>query len=244
MQPNNENHASAADSALHIRHNIALYHRDHMRFNATLLLEIAADISREANRLKVFGDYWQREAEPLATAPFDTSHPRSTAAGCGDLSPLSAVAGAGILFMEGLGEPEEIRVLKEKLRYRGEQFVDKGQWLVDIMAVIWKQDLELLDPATVAAWPWVSVISNTWRGAKQRLTAGKLLLTARDYLEQVDFTPAAIRKNRAASGKLLLSAAWAMDAAATLFCENTSSLTYDDPEMIRYLTFFENAASR
>ncbi|QDC36358.1 hypothetical protein [Sphingobium fuliginis] len=146
--------------------------------------------------------------------------------------------------MEGLGEPEEIRVLKEKLRYRGEQFVDKGQWLVDIMAVIWKQDLELLDPATVAAWPWISVISNTWRGAKQRLTAGKLLLTARDYLEKVDFAPAALRKNRAASGKLLLSAAWAMDAAATLFCENTSSLTYDDPEMIRYLTFFENATSR
>src|SRR3712207_3351095 len=121
MQPNDQSPA-ARESTLHTRHNIALYHRDHMRFNSTLLLEVAADLSREANRLKVFGDYWQRAEEPPATRAFDTSHPRATAAGCGDLSPLSAVANAGILFMEGLGEPEEIRVLKAKLKFRGEQF--------------------------------------------------------------------------------------------------------------------------
>lgn len=244
MQPNDHSPAADENSALHTRHNIALFHRDHMRFNATLIIEMASDLSREAAKLKVFGDYWQREPDPVYTRPFDTSHPSATAAGCGDLSPLSAIPNAGILFMEGLGEPEEIRVLKGKLKFRGEQYRDKGQWLVDIMAMIWKQDLELLDPATADAWPWVSVISNTWRGAKQRLAAGKLMLTALDYLEMIDFTPAALRKNRAASGKLLLSAAWAMDAAATLFSQNNASLTYDDSEMIKYLAFFENVQPR
>jgi len=237
MQPTDQSF-DPVESALHTRHNIALYHRDHMRFNATLLLEVAADISREANRIKVFGDYWQREAESPATRPFDTAHPRSTAAGCGDLSPMSAVAGAGILFMEGGGEPEEIRMLKAKLKFRGDQFVDKGHWLIHAMKTIWEEDKELLDPATPNAWPWVSVLSVTWRGAKQRLTAGKLLLTAHEYLEQVDFTPAGLRRDRAAAGKLLHSAGWAMDAAAALFCDNTSSLTHDDPEMIKYLTHF------
>ena len=40
--------------------------------------------------------------------------PRFGGVGCGDLSPLSAVAGTGILFMEGGAEPEEIRMLKAR----------------------------------------------------------------------------------------------------------------------------------
>lgn len=240
MQSNDQNAPAKEESALNARHNIALYHREHMRFNATLILEVAADLSREANRLKVFGDYWQRPPEPPRTDAFDTSDPRFRAAGCSDLNPLSAVAGAGILFMEGLGQPEEIRMLKEKLKSEGERFANKGQWLVDIMKLTWKADVVLLDPATPDAWPWISVLSLTWRGAKQRLMAGRLLLVALEHLEQVDFTPAAIRKSRAASGESLLAAAWAMDAAAALFCENAASLSRDDVEMAEYLAFFAN----
>jgi hypothetical protein len=224
-----------------MRHNVCLYHRDHMRFNANLILEVATDIGREAARLKVFADYWQTEPEPMRTPAFDPSHPVAIPAGCYDLSPLSAVASCGILFMEGEGEPEEIRMLKEKLRFRGEQFKDKGQWLVDTMEFVWKHDVKLLDPEHEGAWPWVSVLSLTWRGAKQRLAAGQLLLTARDYLLKIDFTPAGLRKNRAEAGKLLHSAAWTMDAAATMFAENNASLTYDDADMLKYLAYFENA---
>ncbi|QDC36359.1 hypothetical protein [Sphingobium fuliginis] len=83
MQPNNENHAVGEDSALHTRHNIALYHRDHMRFNATLLLEIAADISREANRLKVFGTIGsvsRSRSQPLPSTPPTRAAPHAVAA--------------------------------------------------------------------------------------------------------------------------------------------------------------------
>ncbi|MCC6209605.1 MAG: hypothetical protein IT513_01045 [Burkholderiales bacterium] len=244
MQPDDQGSAARKDLSLHARHNIALFHRDHMRFNATLLLEVAADLSREANRLKVFGDYWQRAEEPPATPAFDTSDRRFGGAGCGDLSPRSAVANAGILFMEAQGEPDEIRVLKEKLRTRGEGFMNKGRWLTETMTRSWQRDQVLLDPATPDAWPWVGVVSITWRGAKQRSMAGKLLLVALEYLEKIEFTPAAIRRNRAASGKLMVAAGRAMDAAAALFCKNAESLTHDDPEMAEYLAFFENPQRR
>lgn len=225
------------------RHNIAWYHREHMRFNANLILEIGVDIGREANRLKVFGNYWQRAPETPFTPPFDTSDRRFSAAGCPDLNPLAAVAGAGILFMEGGGEPEEIRLLKAKLKFEGERFRNKGQWLVDIMHLTWKADLPLLDPATPGAWPWASVVSLTLRGAKQRRMAGSMLLVALDYLEQVDFKPAALRQNRPEAGKRLLAAAWAMDEASRLFAENAASLTHDDPYMHEYLDFFANPTS-
>lgn len=241
MEPHDHSLLTAEASAHNARHNIALYHREHMRFNATLILEVAADMSREANRLKVFGDYWQRDAEPARTPPFDTSDRRFGAAGCPDLNPLSAVASAGILFMEGQGQPEEIRMLKEKLKSEGERFANKGQWLVDVMKLTWNADRVLLDPATPDAWPWISVLSVTLRGAKQRLMAGKLLLVALDYLERVDFTPAGVRSNRAESGRLLLLAAWSMDAAAALFSENAASLSRDDIDMVDYLSFFENS---
>ena len=135
-------------------------------------------------------------------------------------------------------------MLKEKLRSEGERFANKGQWLVDIMKLTWKADVVLLDPATPDAWPWMSVISVTFRGAKQRLMAGKLLLVALDHLEQVDFAPAAIRADRAASGRRLVSAAWAMDAAAALFTENAASLSRDDQDMAEYLAFFEDPMPR
>ncbi|MCC6209609.1 MAG: hypothetical protein IT513_01065 [Burkholderiales bacterium] len=240
MQPTGQAAAAKDKATLHAMHNIVSFHRDHMRFNAALLLEVAADLSREANKLKVFGDYWQRAAEGDA-AGFDRADPRFGAAGCGDLSPLSAVAGAGILFMEGQGEPDEIRMLKEKLKSRGEGFRNKGQWLVEMMGKSWQRDRGLLDPATVeAAWPRLRVVSVTWHGAKQRWMAGKLLLVALEYLEMIEFTPAAIRQNRAAAGKLLLAAGWAMDAAAALFCKNATTLLDDDPEMAEYLAFIEN----
>ena len=239
MAANEHDLPPSEDSALHgARHNVALHHREHVRFNSTMMLELAADISREADRLKVFGDYWQRPEESRRTASFDISDPRFGAAGCSDLNPLSAIAGAGILFMEGVGEPDEIHTLKEKLKSEGTRFSNKGQWLTDIMRMTWESDVELLDPATPDAWPWISIASATLRSAKQRSMAGNLLLVALEYLEKVDFTPAAIRANRAASGKLVLLAAWTLDAAAAVFSENAAGLSRAELEWAEYLAFF------
>ena len=245
MSPNEHDLATSEESALHAaRHNVAIYHREHMRFNATTMLELAADISREADRLKVFGDYWQRPEEPARTSSFDISDPRFGASGCSDLNPLNAIAGAGILFMEGAGEPDEILMLKEKLRSEGTRFANKGQWLSDIMKMTWESDVVLLDPATPGAWPWISIVSATLRSAKQRAMAGRLLLEALDYLEKVDLTPGAIRTNRAASGKLLLLAAWTMDAAAAVFSENAAGLSRGELEWAEYLAYFGEPTPR
>jgi hypothetical protein len=55
-------------------------------------------------------------------------------AGCDDLNALSPIASIGILFMEGRGEPTEIRVLKAKLGARGDGSVRAGEWLARNMA--------------------------------------------------------------------------------------------------------------
>jgi hypothetical protein len=245
MSPNEHDLTTSDESALHAaRHNVALYHREHMRFNATTMLELAADISREADRLKIFGDYWQRPEEPPRTASFDISDPRFGATGCSDLNPLNAIAGAGILFMEGVGEPDEIRMLKEKLQSEGTRYANKGQWLAEAMRMTWQSDVVLLDPATPDAWPWISIVSATLRSAKQRSMAGSLLLVAREYLEKVDFTPAAIRANRAASGKLLLLAARTMDAAAAVFSDDAAGLRRGELEWAEYLAYFGEPTPR
>lgn len=243
MSSSEQDLPASEDSQNHAaRHNVALYHREHMRFNATTMLELAADISRQADRLKVYGDYWQRAVEPPRTSSFDTSDPRFGASACPDLNPLSAIAGSGILFMEGAGEPDEIRMLKEKLKSQGSLFADKGKWLIEIMRLTWQSDVALLDPASPDAWSWILVSSATLLSAKQRSMAGKLLLVALEYLEKVDFTPSAIRANRAESGKILLMAAWAMDAAAAVFSQNAAGLSRDDLEMAEYSTYFEKAS--
>src|SRR5262245_60891376 len=98
-------------------HNIATYHREHERYYTMSQLELAADLAREANRLKIVADAWLRRdgsADPGSGA-VDYANPRFQAAGCPDLNALGAIAVIGVLFMEGEREPAEIRTLKGKL---------------------------------------------------------------------------------------------------------------------------------
>ena len=228
---------------LYARHNIATFHREHMRFYVTTQLEVAADISREANKLKVFGDYWLK-SQSDSTNSFDFSDPRYRAAGCGDLTPLTAIAGMGILFMEGEGEPDEIRLLKEKLSNLSHRFTSKGEWLSEKMEMAWKRESVLLSPETIdAAWPRLRVIAVDWQGARETVMVGKLLGLALECISRIDFTPAAIRKNRAPWGKMLLTSGWMLDMAARLLAKVATDLSQADPDLTDYLTFIEAAGA-
>lgn len=241
---NPQSNLAADPSALQARHNIALFHRDHMRFYVTTQLEVAADLSREANKIKVFGDYWLREEKATASS-FDAADPRFRAAGCGDLTPLTAIAGMGILFMEGEGEPDEIRLLKEKLRAYSYRFTSKGEWLAEKMEMAWQRESVLLSPESIdAAWPRLRVVAIDWQGAKETVMVGKLLGLALERLVGIDFTPSAIRKNRPAFGKMLLSAGWMIDMAARILSKVATDLSQADPDMTAYLAFVENASTR
>lgn len=227
--------APVSQADVNARLNIATYHRDHMRYYVMHQMELAADISREANKLKVFGDYWLRGGDDWRSS-FDPSDPRYKAAGCGDLTPLTAIAGMGILFMEGEGEPDEIRLLKEKLGNLSHRFVSKGEWLADKMDAAWKRESVLLSPdSIVAASPRFQVIATDWQGSRETVLVGRLIGLALECLNKIEFTPAAVRKNRQPWGRSLLYAGWLLDMAARLLSKVAGDLSQADTQLTDYV---------
>jgi hypothetical protein len=96
--------------------NIATYHREHERYYTVQKYEQAAELAREANKLKVVADTWLASGKRAPLYPeTDFDQPAFRPAGCDDLNALSAIASIGILFMEGQGEPTEIRCSKRSL---------------------------------------------------------------------------------------------------------------------------------
>lgn len=128
---------------------VARYHQQHERFYAMEGLEVAARLRREANALKALADRWN-DATSAAASPA-SDDPRFHAAGCADLNAQAAVASAGILFMEGENEPEEMTALKRRLTGFADQHVELGAWLDDMMDRAWSREAELLRPPTVTA---------------------------------------------------------------------------------------------
>jgi hypothetical protein len=215
--------------------NIAAYHREHERFSPAQHLATAADLAREANRLKVVADVWLREPSAPAAGAVDYTDPRYRAAGCADLNALDAVAGIGVLFMEGEGEPAEIRVLKAKLRGQGLGMQSAGQWLADKMDAAWERESVLLAPPLIdAAWPRFQTIVTNWRGSREMALAGRLLALAVDCLDRIDFTPAAVRADRLRAGRSLRTAGWILDLAARLLASSGADLARNDPRWTEY----------
>jgi hypothetical protein len=222
--------------------NIATYHREHERYYTMSQLEAAADLAREANRLKIVADAWLGGAG--ATGPtaggVDHSDPRFQAAGCRDLNALPAIAAIGVLFMEGEREPAEIRVLKGKLMGIAMGLEGAGRWLAEKMDAAWKRESVLLTPGLVdAAWPRFQTIVTDWRGAREMELVGKLLGVAVECLEKIDFSPPAVRARREHSGKMLRTAGWVLDLAARLLARSAANLGENDEAWTRYLAVLE-----
>ncbi|MGH7390368.1 MAG: hypothetical protein ACREM3_13060 [Candidatus Rokuibacteriota bacterium] len=227
---------------LDVLRNIAAYHREHERFHSANQIAIAADLAREANKLKVVADVWLRGDAARPTPGVDFSDPRYQAAGCDDLNALPTVAGIGILFMEGGGEPAEIRGLRARLRGMSFGMQAGGQWLAEKMDAAWEREAVLLTPELIdAAWPRFRTVCTNWRGSRDMMLAGKLLALVDDCLGKIDFTPAAIRADRRTAGRFLRAAGWMLDEAARLLARNGADLGENDLRWTEYLGVIERA---
>lgn len=198
--------------------NIATYHREHERYYTVYKYEHAAELAREANKLKVVADIWLTSGKPALHYPeTDFDQPAFRTAGCDDLNALSAIASIGILFMEGQGEPTEIRMLKAKLGARGDGSVRAGEWLAGMMAAAWPRESVLLDDKFAnAARPRYRTIATNWIGSLETILLGRLLVLAVDKLTTIDFTPKALRTAPKQAGEKLVLAARIIEQAARL----------------------------
>jgi len=198
--------------------NIATYHREHERYYTVDKYEHAAELAREANKLKVVADIWLTSGKPAPHYPeTDFDQPAFRTVGCEDLNALSAIASIGILFMEGQGEPTEIRMLKARLAARGEGSIRAGEWLAGMMAAAWPRESVLLeDRFAKAARPRYRTIATNWIGSLEMILLGRLLVLAVDKLTTIEFTAKALRAAPKQAGEKLILAARIIEQAARL----------------------------
>jgi hypothetical protein len=197
--------------------NMTAFHREHEKFYSTAPREQAVALQRHSRTLHALADQW------TTTAP-STTPAVSPYEGAPDLNAAAALQLDGVLFMEGEGEPGEIRHLERDLRTFAEDAASAGEWLATAMQSSWDVAVVLLDIDELADMLGERhrIIANNWQGASMMSLAARILERAADLLDRVDFTPAAVRADIAdhhASARRLYSAAEMIDHAADLFSE-------------------------
>jgi hypothetical protein len=214
---------------------IARHHRDHERYYAMEGLEQAAAIRRDAGALRALADRWLAgQAPDGGDARYDD--PQLKAAGCEDLNDPAALATAGILFMEGEGEPAEIAALKVKLAAERDRCLGTGSWLEDKMQAAWQREAALLTAEHAdAAYARHMTLMRTTLTASKLVVAGRLLGAAHAALAPRDHRPAGVRADLHGAGRLLRATAWLMDAAAGLIAEQAADLGASDPAWTSYI---------
>jgi hypothetical protein len=230
-----ETRGTAALSHVAVLDNIATYHREHERYHTVYKYERAVELAREANKLKVIADIWTAATAAPNYSGTDFNQPAFRPAGCDDLNALSAIASIGILFMEGQGEPAEIRLLKAKLGAMGGGSVQAGEWLAGMMAAAWSRESVLLNEKFVnAARPRYRTIATNWIGALETMLLGRLLVLAVTHLTAIDFIPRAIRAAPRQAGEKLVLAARIIEQAARLEATSGVELSGNDECWTRY----------
>ncbi|NQV54686.1 MAG: hypothetical protein HQ503_02405 [Rhodospirillales bacterium] len=221
--------------------NISAYHREHARFHAHFWMERGAELIGEASRIKIVADHWLKGGGPKPDQTVDYSDPRFSSAPCTDLNVLAAIHNLGILFLEGSGEPPEIAILKRRLRDLADAIGENGSFLASKMGDAWTRESILLAPNLIAtAWPRLQVVVSNWRCGLSMVTTAKLLGNALRRLDEIDFTPAQLRRDLFGAGTKLLEAGWALDMAAKLCAETGSGMADNDWRYARYSAFLGN----
>jgi hypothetical protein len=194
--------------------NMSRFHREHEKFYSQAPLRTAVEIQASSRAFKALAARWA-DAEPTV---HEVPNPM---AGAEDLNAPGLTAESGILFMEGEGEPAEIRKLKGDLENVAVAMEGTGEWLAPAMEQAWQT------AGALAAFRELAdllgerhrIIANDWQSANMQALIARLLRRALDLLGQVDFSPAALREDlggeRIAPG-YLYSAAELLDRAADL----------------------------
>jgi TPR repeat protein len=180
----------AEDQFLEMARNLARYHREHEKFYARAPLEEAASLQRTSAALRALAERWTTvdPSKPEAASPFS---------GAEDLNDERAIELAGILFMEGEGEPAEITRIKRELQSASEENDEAGEWLGAAMETSWGVADALLQYPELADLlaERHRIISNDWQAASLVKLVARNLDRARAVLEKLDFSPAAVRKD-------------------------------------------------
>jgi hypothetical protein len=220
INPSQE-HGPLLDAVL----NLSRFHREHEKFYASAPRERAVTLQRHARTLHALADQW-------TTAVPSTDAPLSPFAGADDLNDPAALQLEGVLFMEGGGEPAELTYLIRDLRATAEDYAQTGEWLANAMQASWDIAAALVDIPGLEdlLGDRHRIITNDWLAANMSVLIARMLGRSADILEQIDFTPAALRADlsgprRAAA--LLHSAAELINRAADL-CSDSAGLVNDN----------------
>ena len=197
--------------------NLTASHREHEKFYSVSPREQAVTVQRHSRTLLALADRWVSATAPRGQAfsPYE---------GAEDLNASAALQLDGVLFMEGEGEPGEIKHLKRDLRTLSEDATAAGEWLDNAMRASWDIAPMLFDIDRLAdlLGERHRIIANNWQGASMMTLIGRILLRAADLLDRVDFTPAALRADLAGdqvSVGRLYSVAEMLDHAADLLSD-------------------------
>jgi hypothetical protein len=178
----------ASDPLLEMAENLARYHREHEKFYARAPLEEAVALHRTSTALRALAERWSvvDPDQPEAASPFS---------GAEDLNDERAIELAGILFMEGEGEPAEISRIKRELQSAAQGNEEAGEWLGEAMETSWAVAEGLLRLPQLADLlaERHRIISNDWQAASLAKLVARNLERAEAVLAHLDFAPAAIR---------------------------------------------------
>ena len=205
--------------------NLAKFHREHEKFYSQAPLRQAVEVQGASRILKALAHRWSavEPAEHRLASPF---------AGAEDLNPPGLVAESGVLFMEGEGEPAEIKRLRRGLETLADDVEQTGEWLAAAMEQAWQV------AGSLAGYPVLAdllgerhrIIANDWQSAGHQALAGRLLRRALDLLARIDFSPEALRGDLAGERRnaaYLYSASELIDRASDLIVES-ATLVHDN----------------
>ena len=102
--------------------NLAEFHREHEKYYSQAPLRQAVEVQAASRALKALAGRW--------SAVVPAAHPAASPfAGAEDLNAPGLVAESGVLFMEGEGEPAEIKRLRRDLGTLADDVEQTGEWL-------------------------------------------------------------------------------------------------------------------
>lgn len=223
---------------------IAKYHREHERFYAMQELELAADLRKDSNALKVLADGWLKAASEPIRDRSQREHSELRTAGCKDLSDLTAVATTGILFMEGEGEPIEFPRLKTKLAAASESLRQTSDQLKVHMDAAWEREVALLTAEFAdAAYHRFEILTRTTLAGQKKEVAGRLIATANTALGSQDFSPETVRADLTGAAKLVRTASWLLDMAVEVLSNQAGEYGLLDPNWTAYVEELERISA-
>jgi hypothetical protein len=203
---------------LHAIGNLSRFHREHEKFYSQAPLRQAEEVQAASRALKSLAARWSEVGPSVSPAA-------NPYAGAEDLNAPGLVAESGILFMEGEGEPAEIKRIKRDLEALAADSEQTGAWLSQAMEQAWETAAVLASYSALAdlLGERHRIIANDWQSAGMLALVARLLRRALDLLGRVDFTPNALRADLAGgrqSPAYLYSASELLDRAADLMAES------------------------